>query len=173
MSGVCEDPASEVINVIMKALKRAFDPEFSCPSDAKVSPTVRFFAGEGMPLEAWNAHAQATGCDEPLLWVRVINRYPSQRFPDPMININPCGLPEVIALEIGIARCCVVDANPSWDEYATEAEQSLDDSWRVKNALCAAMSYLKDDHQVGTDRVEPFGPEGGVLGWAAKAYVQV
>ena len=171
MGAVCVDPASEVINALIVVLRDAFDPAGPCPMDSKVAPAVRFFAGDMEPPEAWNAHTRSAGCDAPLLWVRVVKRYRSERFPDPTIVMDNCKTMRVIALEIGIARCTVVDANPSWDDFAVEAEQSLDDSRRVEKALCALVDALKLDHRAGYEAILPFGPEGGILGWTAQIFI--
>lgn len=170
---VCADGASEVINAFITALRKAFDPGSSCPPDGGGTRNVRFIASDGAPQAAWDSHsANGDGCGEPFVWVRVARRYRSQRFPEPVININPCDLPRVIAVEVGVARCALMELQPSWEDYAAEAEVSLDDSWRLESALCAATGALKKDHLVGTDIMMPFGPDGGVLGWSAQAYVQ-
>jgi hypothetical protein len=168
MAAVCTDPASEVINALIVALRDAFDPAGPCPIDSTATPTVRFFAGDTEPPAAWNAHAQTAGCDEPLLWVRVVKRYRSDRFPDQTTVVDDCKTMRVVVVEVGIARCAVVDADPSWDDYATEAEVSLDDSRRIEKALCAAVTALRQDHRAGYESILPFGPEGGILGWTAQ-----
>lgn len=171
MASPCVDPVSDVINTMLSALRDAFDPAGPCPSDAKETPTVRFFVADVAPTEAWNAHTNSVGCSEPFLWVRAVRRYRSQQFPAPTVNVNPCSLHRVIVLEVGVARCAVVDPEPSWDEYAIEAEASLDDSFRLEKALCRSLNSLKQDHQVGSDAIVPFGPEGGVIGWTTQAYI--
>lgn len=171
---VCVDDATEVINAFVAALRKAFDPASSCPPDGGGTGNVRFLACDGAPQAAWNAHsAEDSECSEPFVWVRVAQRYRSAKFPDPVININPCDLPRVIAIEVGVARCALMALEPKWEQYAAEADVSLDDSWRLESALCAAMKGLvKKGHLVGTDILMPFGPDGGVLGWSAQAYVQ-
>ena len=167
------DPAIAVIGGFINALKNAFTPEQPTPPDGGGTKDVRFFASEGPPLEAWNAYAEDTDCAGPFIWVRVVRRYRSQRFPEPIINVNPCQIDTVIALEIGVARCAAIDLNTSWDDYARQADVSLDDSWRIEQALCEATNALKQDHQIGVDTIVPFGPEGGILGWSAQAYIQL
>lgn len=170
------DPAFEVINAFIAALKLAFDPDQTNPPDGGGSKNVRFIATDGAPQAAWDAHSvQGSECGEPFLWVRVVRRYRSKNFPEPAININACELPEVIPVEVGIARCAPTSmtAEPTWEQYATEADISLDDSWRLSKALCIATKALGREHEVGTDIIHPFGPEGGVLGWSAQAYVSL
>jgi len=165
----CQDGAVDVIGEVSVALWSAFGSDSPCPTDS--APTVRFFAGDGPPLEAWNAHSSG-GCDEPFLWVRVVRRYRTAGFPEPTTNVNPCGLSRVVVLEVGVARCALMDPQATWAEYADEANLSLADSRRMEIALCVAMSSLiRKDHQVGTDVILPFGPEGGVLGWTSQVYV--
>lgn len=169
----CIDPASEVVNKFVLALQVAFDPESECPPDGGGTTVVRFFAGDGAPLAAWDAHSQGGECKTPFLWVRVKSRFRSLHFPAPTVDVYPCALPRVLAVEIGVGRCAVVGAEPSWEDYATEAEVSLDDSWRIEKALCMAASALRaTDHAVSVDTVTPYGPEGGVIAWTAAAYVE-
>lgn len=169
------DPASEVVNAFIDALKRLFDPGQPCPPDGGGTENVRFFAAEGPPIEVWNAHNAGSGqCKEPFVWVRLVTRYRSENFPTPTVAKQSCDLPVVVVLEIGVARCSVVDERARWSAYAKEAEVSLDDSWRIELALCTAAKALRaDNHAVGTDSITPYGPEGGVYAWSALAYVQL
>lgn len=169
----CVDPASAIIDAFMAAMREAFDPESSCPPDGGGTTEVRLFAGDGAPLAAWDAHAQGGECKYPFVWVRAMRRYRSNLFPAPVIDSSPCSLPRVLAVEIGVGRCAVAEADPAWSAYATEAEISLDDSWRIETALCRVASQLAaDNYLVGTDTINPYGPDGGVIAWTAVAYVQ-
>lgn len=170
----CTDPASGIIDAFTVALREVFDPASDCPPDGGGSTDVRFFAGDGAPLAAWDAHASGKhGCNAPFLWVRAMRRFRSLSFPAPTIATYPCDLPRVLAVEIGVGRCAVVDQQPSWSDYAVEAEVSLDDSWRVELALCRAAGALRAaGYAVGTDTIAPYGPDGGVVAWTAVAYVQ-
>lgn len=167
------DPASGVVNAFIDALRVVFNPDQVCPPDGGGTTTVRFFAAEGPPIEVWNAHNN--GCREPFVWVRVVTRYRSLSFPSPAVDSNSCGLPRVVVIEVGIARCSVTGDRVKWTEYAREAEISLDDSWRIEQALCVAATALRDKEftAVGTDSITPYGPEGGIYAWSALAYVQI
>ena len=168
----CVDPASEVINTITRSLRAGFTPDSECPPVGGGATDIRFFAGDGAPLAAWDAHASGQGCDNPFLWVRAMRRYASETFPTPVLDTSPCAMLRVIAVEIGVGRCAVVDAEPSWEDYAREAEISLDDSWRIERVLCHAAGVLrKAGHQVGTDTIAPYGPEGGIIAWTGVVYV--
>ena len=170
MSAQCTDPASDLINTITRSLLLAFDPASQCPPLGGGSTTVRFFAGDGAPLAAWEAHT-AGGCDEPFLWVRAMRRYRSAAFPNPTIDQSPCPLTVVVPVEVGVGRCAVVDLNPSWEDYAREAEVSMDDSWRIERAVChAAGALAAAGGQVGTDTIAPYGPEGGIIAWTGVVY---
>ena len=156
------DPALPVIDQFIAAMKWAFETD-----------TVRFFAGEGAPAAAWDAHYNETNCEQPFLWVRAMQRYRSERFPDPVIASRNCDLPRVLAVELGAARCAVIDQGPSWADYHAEAVTTLGDSHRLEQALCRAGVLLRaDSYAVATDTIAPVGPEGGVIGWTAEAYVQ-
>lgn len=170
---VCDDPASEIVSIYMAALGEAFAPNSDCPPLGGGSTTVRFFGGDAIPMAAWDAHSQAEDCATPFLWVRVLRRFRTKQFPTPASSIESCGLPRVIALEVGVGRCAVIDMEPDWQAYANEAEVSLDDSWRIELALCrAASKTVTLGYPAGIGEVAPYGPEGGVVAWTGDAYVQ-
>lgn len=176
VSGPPVDPASDVVNVFVRAMKRAFNPDDAVqPPLGGGSTEVRFFAGDGA-LPSWNPHG--TGCDGPMLWVRVAHRYRSKvgAFPTAYVGDASCTNADVrraLAVEVGVGRCTTMDASPDWGTLSEEAEISLDDSWRVEMALCSAMSELRGPQRaVALDTVAPFGPEGGLIAWTGMAYVQ-
>lgn len=166
------DPALEIVEAAEAALLDWFKPGGECPPKVGGTLDVRRFAGDGAPLAAWDSHASQS-CDVPFVWVRLMRRYRSQTFPAPTINSSPCGLPRVAQVELGIGWCAVVDQEPSWAEYAAEAEASQDTSWRLEEALCMASKLLTRDgaeRAVGTDSLVPYGPEGGVIAWTGVLY---
>lgn len=165
------DPALVVVEAVESALLDWFG-DGACPPKVGVTANVRRFAGDGAPLAAWDSHA-SQGCEEPFVWVRTMRRYRSSTFPAPTINTSPCGLPRVVAVELGVGWCAVVDQEPSWSEYATEADVSQDVSWRLEEALCMAARLISTEdggRAVGTDTIAPYGPEGGVIAWTAVLY---
>jgi hypothetical protein len=168
------DPAREVIEAVGAALKVAFPVTGEHQPEGGGSDLVRFMAGDTLPLAAWNAHT-AGGCGDPLLWVRLMRRYRSKDFPAPSIEASSCGRPVALAIEVGVARCAVMDPEPHWDDYQREAIVSLDDSWRIEMALCHAAGCLKRDKNLNasTDTIVPFGPEGGVIAWSGVLYVHL
>ena len=170
----CTDPASEIVTAVMEALRAAFDPNSECPPiGGGKDAVVRFFGGDGIPMAAWNAHTNDEGCDYPFLWVRVLRRYRTNNLPTPTIDTTACGLSRAIALEMGVGRCATVEAEPTWAEYATEAEISLDDSWRIEQALCYAGTLIRKlGYASATDQITPYGPEGGVVAWMGTIYVE-
>ncbi|AYD82019.1 hypothetical protein I5G60_gp24 [Mycobacterium phage Saguaro] len=164
------DPALEVVEAAMTALADWFKPDSACPAKVGTTTNVRFFAGDGAPLAAWDSHA-SQGCDEPFVWVRAMRRFRSQSFPTPTVGTMPCDLPRVIAVELGVGWCAVVDQEPRWDDYQREAEISTDVAWRLEEAVCMTSKLLRnDDRRVGTDTIVPYGPEGGVIAWTAVIY---
>jgi hypothetical protein len=160
----CHDRASDVVNTVITALKDVYGPGLDCPPLGGTTTTVRFFAGDGAPIEEIH-------CDSPLLWVRLMSRHRSVDFPEPDLIASPCGAMDVIVLEVGVARCA--DMDPTASVRAGEAEIALDDTWRISKAMCLVSSRLKNDHLVGTDVIEPYGPEGGVIAWTSTLYVSV
>lgn len=175
---VCADPVEVVIAAFSQAMAEAFDPASDCPPIGGGTTDVRLFAGDGIPLAAWNAHAEGDDCDHPFLWVRLTRRYRTQNFPAPVIDTSPCKLPRVVAVEVGVGRCAVVDLQPSWEDYDREAQTSIDDGWRIELAMCRARALLtKASPPVasafGTDAITPYGPEGGVVAMTGIGYVQI
>ena len=171
----CTDPASEIVSAVMEALRAAFDPASECPPvGGGKDAVVRFFGGDGIPMAAWNAHTNDEGCDYPFLWVRVLRRYRTNNLPTPTIDTTACGLSRAIALEMGVGRCATVEVDPTWQEYAAEAEISLDDSWRIEQALCYAGTLCRNKlgYASATDQITPYGPEGGVVAWMGTIYVE-
>lgn len=171
------DPASDVINAFVTAMKAAFNPNDTVlPPLGGGSTHVRFFAGDGA-LPAWDPESSR---ERMFLWVRAANRYRSRGrdFPSATLQLGRCDNPEVfrvLAVEVGVARCTSMEDGCDWEQLATEAEISLDDSWRIEEALCMAANALKKtdrDRAVATDTVAPIGPEGGVIAWTGMAYAQ-
>ena len=169
---VVGDPAVAAIGVVMGALADAFDPASDFPPE-NGSTDVHFFAGEGPAEAAWNAHTDELGCDAPFLWVRVGRRFRTKNLPAVAIDNTGCQLPRAMDVEVGVVRCAVPDVDPTWDQYEAEAETSLDDSWRIELALCAAAGRLRaQGYLCAPGTINAGGPEGGVIGWKALLYVQ-
>ena len=184
---VCTDPALHVVQVVSAALRDVFNPDSTCPpeqvrmSDGQVfgggTRDVRFLANgiPGIPA------GLLSSCEDgPLVWVQLISRYRAKRsqFPAATVADGACAAVDVIpvvALEIGVARCASMEARfIDWDAIATEELVSLDDSWRIEQALQLAVCRLKSKTRaVSTDTVAPIGPEGGARAWTAPIYVQL
>ena len=173
------DPATEIVNAYITAMKAAFNPGDKVqPPLGGGSARVRFFAGDGA-LPNWDPQGRGgPGCKEPFLWVRVDRRYRARarEFPAAFVGDGNCANKDVkraLAVEVGVARCTDMDAEPNWSKLEDEAEISLDDSWRIEMALCmAAKALAKPDRAVATDTIAPQGPEGGLIAWTGMAYVQ-
>ena len=165
------DPVLGVIDTVSAALLDAFTGE-QCPPRVGQAPAVRFFAGDSAPLTAWDSHA-SQGCT-PFVWVRLMRHYLSTTFPTPSISTSPCGAINVVAIELGVGWCAVIDEQPAWDQYQAEFLDSTDVRWRMGMAMCRAAAQLGKDvegRQVGTDTLAPYGPEGGVIAWTGVMYV--
>lgn len=172
------DPLDDIVAAFTQAMREAFNPDDAVqPPLGGGSTEVHLFAGDGIPLATWNAHAEGDGCDNPFLWVRVMRRYRTVQFPTPVIDITACETPRAVAIEIGVGRCAVVDLEPTWEDYDREALISLDDGWRIELALCRARDLVtRGNPQLGqafgTDVITPYGPEGGVVAMTGIGYVQ-
>jgi len=174
------DGAECVLNNVITALKQVFAPDSSHPPLGGGTEKVRVFAGEAAPLSAVDLHLADEDCacgQQPFLWVRLVRRYRSRAFPQPYVGDDPCGSPVVVAVEIGVARCAVMFSDScEWEDYANEAEVSLDDSWRIELALCRAATLMKRANcsdVVAFDSIIPYGPEGGVIAWYGTLYARL
>jgi hypothetical protein len=174
----CLDPAIEIVNTVIVAMRQVFDPASDCPPDGGGSTDVRFFAGDDARPAMLTPVTGAKNCKGPLLWVRAMHRHRStvESFPEPFRGNVSCTVKpfNVLAVEIGVARCTNTDAVPKWETLETEADVSLDDSWRIERALCLVTGRLgSKTRAVATDSVAPFGPDGGTVAWTGQAYVQL
>jgi hypothetical protein len=170
------DPAEEVINAFITALKQAFNPhDVVQPPEGGGSETVRFVAGDVVPLELWDAHAQGgSDCAAPFLWVRLMRRSRARDMTIERTLPNACGQLRVIDIEIGVGRCAALGETVDWAAIAKEAEISRDDSWRIDLALCMAGDALRTaGHQIAVGTVVPYGPEGGVIAWSGDAKISL
>ena len=161
----CVDPASAVIQTVLAIMRDLFSPKSSCPPLGGGSERVWFLAGDCAPIEEVN-------CSQPFLWVRLAARYHSEGFPDVSVVVSPCGAPEVLVVEVGVARCASME-DPNFDDYTNEAAVSLDDCWRLSRMQCALARELNNEHQVGADTITPYGPEGGVIAWTSTLDISV
>lgn len=173
--GACQtDPAMASIAVLSESLMDAFSGD-KCPPLVGHADVVRFFAGDGAPLAAWDSHA-SQGCESPFIWVRAMRRYTSSTFPSPTLNTSPCGAQiRVVAIEAGVGFCAVIDQSPSWEQYSAEAAVSMDTAWRLEialdNAACKLRYDAGGDRLTAVDSLVPYGPEGGVIAWTGVLYV--
>jgi len=174
------DPASDVVTAYVKALRDMYDPKGPCPP-VNGSANVRTLSGAGPAAAAFEDHRrQVRDCKEPFLWVRVGRRYraqPGGSLAQPIIDqATECmANPRVVQIEVGVGRCAVADfTKATWDDYSREFEEGLDDSWRIENVLCRAATRLrKTGHKIGSNTIDPYGPEGAVVMWVGTAYVQL
>lgn len=174
-----EDPANCIINYTMSALRAFFTPTSEQPPIGGGTDVIRLFAGDALPIEAWDFFRSEQGddCSEPFAWVRLVRRYRSQTFPAPYAGDGPCGFPVVIVVELGVARCAAaLREDCDWDCYRTEAEISADDSWRIERAMCYAAQKMRSENcspAIGFDAVVPYGPDGGVVAWSGSLFAQL
>lgn len=177
------DPAECAINGLIAAMREAFRPDSPMPPLGGGSANVRFFAGEKMPIEYWEFHRAGqdpeSPCSEPLLWVRLLRRYRTQSFPAPYVGPDGCAAQLAVVLEAGVGRCAAaVQEECDFDSIAAEAETGRDDSRRIEVALCQLTKWARKTAP-GTDcitataaaDVQPYGPNGGVVGSIGIIYV--
>jgi hypothetical protein len=169
-------PSNRVIDIVVAAqtaMLKAFNPTDAIqPPLGGGSEMCRVIIGAAVALELWDAHAVGTNCKEPFMWVRLHRRFHSQQFPAPVIDTTTCTLPEVVELEIGIGRCSKVSEVIDWKNQALEGAVALDDSWRMSLAACLFRDILSTQ-DVGIGTTNPFGPEGGVVGWITTLFAAI
>jgi hypothetical protein len=164
------DNVRQIITTAQDVMLEFFGHRDTAPALVGEVSEVRVFAGDGLPLAAWNSIQR---CGDVFAWVRVVRRFRTRAFPNPTIDTAPCGLLKAVALEIGVASCASMDENPSWNDYAREADESMDTAWRIEEALCIMSKRLRlDDSErlTGVDTITPYGPDGGVLAWTGILY---
>lgn len=173
-----------ILNATICAMREAFDPSSTYPPLGGGSTEVRVFAGDAIPTSYIDLHVATSNCSgddccqrDPFLWVRLVRRYRTQTFPQPYVGAAACATQRAVAVEVGVARCAVVEADGTdWDALANEAEIALDDSGRIELALCRASAIMQDkecsDLQA-IDAIVPYGPDGGLIGWLGTLYAAV
>ena len=174
------DPALPLLVHTTEALATLFGPSDDCPPLIGSTENVRTIAGDGLPLEAWDAHKgggrKGGGCAEPFIWQRVRRRYRSTNFPHPAISTSPCAALRVIELELGVGWCAEIGSERgqvAWERLDAEATKSMDVAWRLEEALCLAAKKISDDEEgrhTGTDTLVPYGPDAGVIAWSGILY---
>lgn len=186
MSYYNEDPAECVINHLISGLLASFDATSEIPPLGGGALIARFFAGDQIPLAAFVAHRDelegndtncTEGCCQPFLWVRLLRRYRTTDFPNPIVTPG-CNVTRALAVEIGAARCSVPEATPTMDAWGDEAEVNRDDGWRLDIALCMGLTAAINDQDCAAEvfaieQVIPYGPDGGVIGVVGTAFVQI
>ena len=161
----CTDPASYIIQIVREAMAMVFSPTSECPPLGGGSEKIWFFAADGAPINE-------VDCNNPFLWVRLASRFRTGQFPNPQAIVSPCGSPEAISVECGVARCATTE-EASLDQYADEAAISLDDSWRLNKIPCLVSGMLGGENNVAHETVTPYGPEGGVIAWTTTLFISI
>lgn len=139
---------------------------------------MHVLAGDIVAPPPWVGVSSCDDCEcGAYLWVRLVARWrtgQSQNQAASTIVLGKCNERRGITIEAGIARCHPLDATP--EELEHHALVQMDDSWRIDNALCAAMQDSEREQaatDTGLGTGEPIGPEGLVLCWVQRAYAQL
>lgn len=107
-------------------------------------------------------------CCEGLAYVKIVNTYPSDNFPEPNDTYIPCGANQwAVDLELGVLRCAPVgdiEYVPTDAEWTATAEQVAHD----QAALRQAVACFRDALEPGTPWIPrngaPISPQGGCTG---------
>lgn len=172
------DTAVTVIGLAVTRMRAFFAPDSALPPLGGGTDTVHILAGDAVIAPEWVASNDGS-CAKcgPYLWVRLVRRWRSGQSQNQTASaavIGKCNTRRGITIEAGIARCHPYEATP--EELEQIALVQLDDSWRIDNALCAAMTDAEAANaatDTGLGPGEPFGPEGLLLLWTQVAYAQL
>jgi hypothetical protein len=162
VDGVVVDPvAGPVLLDVLAAALEAFDeaPGVVAPCAAGVVAGAAAAVDRGLDT--------ADGCCGQL-WVRLVSLYPSRTFPDPDGRPTDAGsVSWAVVVEVGSVRPA-----PSMDEEQEAAWVAVTDQAVLRYALLTR--YAEDrEVQLVLGTFTPFGPEGGVVGGALTATIQI
>lgn len=118
---------------------------------------------------------------EGLIWVNPVRWFKSRDFPaEAGAPLGGCGLPTVMAIQVGVARCSQAmdeyGEPPSAERMNFEGVRSMDDAARLDKALCEASSALDEAGLLNgyyAEAAEPIGPGGGVVAWVVQTFWQL
>lgn len=141
---------------------------------------VQLRPGVEIALDGFSDSMTEEEC-EGLIWVSPVRWFSSREFPAEAGGpLGGCGLPTVMVLQIGVARC-----SQAMDDYGNpppaermdfEGIRSIDDAARLDRALCDASGALEELGLLNgyyADAAEPIGPGGGVVAWTRQTYWQL
>jgi hypothetical protein len=174
IDGVVVDPvAGPVLLDVLAAALGAFDeaPGAVAPCAAGVVAGAAAAVDRGLDT--------ADGCCGQL-WVRLVSLYPSRTFPDPDGRPTDAGsVSWAVVVEVGSVRPAPIVREegeriilPSMDEEQEAAWVAVTDQAVLRYALLTR--YAEDrEVQLVLGTFTPFGPEGGVVGGALTATIQI
>jgi hypothetical protein len=104
-------------------------------------------------------------CCAGLAWLRLVQVYPSQSFPDPDTGSAPCGvLRWALVFELGAARCAPVAESgvPTCEQWQAAAVTHFADMAALRRTVCCYEREVKPDRQVVVSSGQiPQTTEGG------------
>lgn len=137
---------------------------------------------DGAPASCcWVAGTPAVAdCCASFAWVRMVNSYPTEFFPQPYNQAKKCpALTWAIVVEVGVTRCAAnpsncddPNGNPCCDAEEAVAAALFSDFQAARRLFSCGCIGLASD-QIIPGRVQTYGPEGGCVGITAQATFQV
>jgi hypothetical protein len=173
-ANVTDPVAAPVMSAVLDAVAAVYGQADNVPQPCAWG----MFSGQAAALDRGGDCSAEPPC-QGMAWVRLVNVYPSERFPEPY------GLPwrgdmsYAVVVEVGVARPApqITEANgeqfvPTMDEETAAAALQVTDVAIVRQAL---LNEYAENQDVGIvlGQVVPFGPEGNVVGAVTTATVQV
>lgn len=98
-------------------------------------------------------------------WVRLVNSYPSKRFPSQDAEATSCSSPLAYVLEVGIVRCIPMQNRaplPTASDMTKTALRLSEDMTSVRRAIGCCLDDEEWDILLGN--WVPIGPQGAVVG---------
>lgn len=110
------------------------------------------------------AGAQPMALGNDLAWVRLVNSFPSRRFPAQDVDYTDCGSPLAYVVELGIIHCLPVQQRapiPTPEQATAMAKRLSGDMMTLRKV---ATCCLGDGWEVLLNNWTPLGPQGAIVG---------
>ena len=176
VGGQVQDPvAAPVLTGVLEAVLATYD---ALPEES----TIQGPCAAGIVAGAAAALDRGLDCADGclgMLWVRLVNVFPSRQFPAADVTPAPGPLSWAVIVEVGVVRPAPVmeDAAgeliiPSMEEEQAAAALAVTDAAILRSALLTQYADA-EDVSIVLGVWTPLGPDGGVVGGAVTATIQV
>jgi hypothetical protein len=177
--GLCIDGASvadPVAAPVLEALLDATVALYDSTSGVDSPCAVMFLSGAAAALD--HGRDCAAGCSGQL-WVRLVQAYPTTRFPEQQVTAYRGELSYAVVVELGMVRPAPLETEIDGQLFVptVEAEQAAAALAVTDQAILRHAALVSYGDELNVDLVlgayTPFGPEGGVVGGSVTVTVLV